>query len=86
VARTWTTPLTEGAAYLRTEDYDWHSDKRRYAVVRNGRLVDISEQEAKDLLDLAGAGSRARVRQEIWEQREYPESRARGAGFVAGEI
>jgi hypothetical protein len=82
----WRIPLVEGACYIRTQDYDRQHNYTRYATVRGGRLVDATLEEIADILDPAGAESRARQRHEAWEAREYAVSRGRAVGMEAGVV
>jgi len=82
--RTWQIPLTEGAIYMRTLADARGNDGQCWAVVRDGQIVGISETEAEDLYDPAGAVARARIRHEAWERREYAVHRSRRPGLTTG--
>ncbi|WP_262029230.1 hypothetical protein, partial [Microvirga sp. Mcv34] len=83
--RTWRIPLVEGAIYMRSLD-DQRGMDIRFAVVREGQLVDITREQAEDLYDPAGAADRARIRHARWERQEYAISRGRREGMQAGLV
>jgi hypothetical protein len=81
--RTWTLPVVEGSVIVRLQrgqdEYHW-----RWARWANGDLVEMTEVEAQDHLDPAGATARAERRQAAREAKHYAVSRARGVGMEVG--
>jgi len=82
--RTWSVPLEEGLVILRRDVDDRWGLKHRYAVVRDGSLVELTKEDAEDFLDPTGAADRAAWRLQEWEEIEYRVIRSRGGGMTVG--
>lgn len=82
--RRWTVPLEEGAVYVRRVVGDLLDRESVYAVVRDGALVQVTFDEACDVVDPANAQARADYRRQAWEEVTYRVTRSRGEGMTEG--
>ncbi|WP_262265476.1 hypothetical protein [Microvirga yunnanensis] len=82
--RTWTVPMVEGATYVRRYWDDRDDYKSRWAVVRDGTLVELDRIQMEDLLCPEHAEARAAYRRQQEHERRYAVSRHRGTGMTVG--